>query len=469
MSTGYPAFVRAPARRLASSEATFSSQLGSSQIPYLCFLLVNAAVFLRVSEMFESLEGTPVYEVLIVSCLLLSLNRLRDQARPRALYQQPITVCVLGMGVSIILSHLSHAYFSGAIESGTLFFKVTLYYLLLVSLVTTPARFRGFLLSTAACAFIMITLCVIDYLGWIDLAFVKHIEDLNGVITDLGKQEIVLRMRGTGLFQDPNDISLLIMATLMICAYFLDDRRWSFLRFVWLLPMGVLATGLYCTRSRGGLLATGAAGMTLLCCRFGKKWGMIVGGISLCALPFLAGRQGDIDLEEGTGQARIQLWSEGLHEIKSLNVFLGIGQGLYADAVGQVAHNSYVHAFVELGLLGGTLFFGCFFFVGLALYRIAKSSRRPMRNAELQRFAPFMAAIMAGWAVGVYSLSRCYVVPQYMIFGLAASYINLAGIHMVPPRLLVVWDSRHVRQLIGGGIGLLILLFIFVKIFVRFH
>ena len=33
---------------------------------------------------------------------------------------------------------------------------------------------------------------------------------------------------------------------------------------------------------------------------------------------------------------------------------------------GLVAHNSFVHAFVELGLFGGTFFFGCFFFTALS-------------------------------------------------------------------------------------------------------
>jgi len=140
---------------------------------------------------------------------------------------------------------------------------------------------------------------------------------------------------------------------------------------------------------------------------------------------------------------------------------------MYPDLAGLVAHNSYVHAYVELGLFGGTFFFGCFFFSTLALIRVTATSA-DLRHAELKRFAPYFAAILAGWSVGLFSLSRCYVVPTYMLFGMSSSFIELAGPRMRPAGWLVAWERRHILQLIGCSMGMLLFLYLFVKVFARF-
>ena len=58
----------------------------------------------------------------------------------------------------------------------------------------------------------------------------------------------------------------------------------------------------------------------------------------------------------------MQLWYAGLVEMKRFPLF-GIGAGMYPDFVdGRVAHNSFVHAFVELGIFGGVIFLGAFWF-----------------------------------------------------------------------------------------------------------
>ncbi len=201
--------------------------------------------------------------------------------------------------------------------------------------------------------------------------------------------------------------------------------------------------------------------------RYGRGWSLLAGVMGLLALPVIAGRQGNIEIEGGTGQERIQMWAEGLDALKSSDIFFGIGQGLYADLAGLVAHNSYVHAFVELGIFGGTFFFGCFYFAGVALFRVTDPKVK-LTNPELKRFAPYLAGILAGWGVGLFTLSRCYVVPTYMVFGMAASFIALAGPRLNPPCWLVAWNRPHVDKLIFFSIGLLGFLYVFVKVFARF-
>ena len=45
----------------------------SCALGFVFFLLVNAVLFIRPAELVPSLEDLPVYELLIVTCLLLSL------------------------------------------------------------------------------------------------------------------------------------------------------------------------------------------------------------------------------------------------------------------------------------------------------------------------------------------------------------------------------------------------------------
>ena len=73
------------------------------------------------------------------------------------------------------------------------------------------------------------------------------------------------------------------------------------------------------------------------------------------------GRQADINLSgNDTAQDRLRLWAEGMSLLPGSPIF-GIGVGEYEECIGLVAHNSYVHSFVEMGLLGGTFFAGAVF------------------------------------------------------------------------------------------------------------
>lgn len=452
--------------RSTAPPVVFGAVPRTPQLAFVLFILVNSTVFLRPAEIVPELLGLPIYEGLIFSCLFLSLNTVRNELLPSTLYHNPTTVCVLGVWLACALSHATHGAATDMKDAVVLFFKTALYYLVFVACVDTPSRFKLFLLNTACCSVVMVGLCVVDYFEVIDLDFVTHVTDRDGE-DDTGEVEIVLRMRGTGIFEDPNDISLLIVASIILCVYFMTDKMFGAVRGLWLLPMGVLFTGLLCTRSRGGLLSLGAGFLTYILLRFGRGWSILAGASGLILLPVIAGRQGDIDIEGGTGQERVQMWAEGLDAIKSPDILFGIGQGLYVDLAGLVAHNSYVHSYVELGFFGGTFFFGCFFFSGLALFRVT-DPKIEVRHPELWRFAPYLAAILAGWCVGMFSLSRCYVVPTYMVIGMATTFIALVGPRLRHPCWLVAWDKTHVQKLIFSSAGLLTFLYVFVKVFARF-
>jgi len=455
---------------------------------YLLFLLANAALYIRPAELIPALGDVQVYLYLIVASILVAIRQIHNQVTFRTLTQQPINLCVLGVTLATATSHLSVGYIGGAATSFSMMIKVCLYYLTLVAVINTPERLRGFLLNCVVCSVFMIGYCVVDYhkfvedwSGRADLWEIRNLENSlpdnepkqlrhvpeNDKVSATGDTEWYFRLCGLGIFHDPNDMAQLIVMTGILCFFFMNDPKLSGMRFLWIPALGLCGYAMFLTHSRGGLLAGGVATMAWLATRYGGKVAAGIGVLGALALPVAMGRQGNIDLSGGTGQQRIQLWADGLNQLKTSRFFFGIGEGMYADVAGLVAHNSYVHAYVELGFIGGTLFLGCFFIPAFSIYSIIRS-RRPIEDDELRRMMPYLAGMTAGWCMSMMSLSRCYMPTTYMICGTMAVFMNLVGFYRRQPGPLQQLDQPLIQRLGVASVALLSAFFVFVRIFARF-
>lgn len=415
-----------------------------SSASMVLFELLTATLFLRPAELFEPLAGMPIYEALIAGCLLLSGQRLQNQLQPKALRQQPVILCALALVPAAAISHLTHAYLGGAVESSIALLKTLVYLGLLITIVDTPARLHRFLRTVALCATTMVGLCLIDFHEIVDFKFIQHLADFDG-LTDEDEVLTVLRMRGTGIFEDPNDLAMVAVAAGVLCAGFFFQGRGA-TRFGWLGAIAMLGVAILETKSRGGLLATGVAGLVLVSFRWGVKWGIGLAAAGLMLVMAVSSRQTEINLDEGTGQERIQLWRDGFDALKSPDILFGTGYGTYSDIAPLVAHNSFIHAYVELGLFGGTLFFGCFFLLFAQLIRVG-TPRCPLNSRLLLTWRPFITALLAGWCTSMLSLSRCYVVPTFLVIGLGIAYCRISSKLLAPPRPILTWNSGQMVRL----------------------
>jgi hypothetical protein len=202
---------------------------------FVLFLLATATLFLRPGELMPGLKELPIYESLMVGSFVTGLPRICEQLRLRNLRVQPITICVVGLLIASVMSHMSQALLEDAHAAGVKFLKTALYYLLLVSLVDTPARLRTYLLTVVLCATAMVAICAADYLHIVDFEHITHYSEREGR-TITGEDKFILRMRGTGIFGDPNDISLVIVATGVLSTYFLLEKAKGTSRILWLAP-----------------------------------------------------------------------------------------------------------------------------------------------------------------------------------------------------------------------------------------
>ncbi|MEZ5943494.1 MAG: O-antigen ligase family protein [Planctomycetaceae bacterium] len=456
-------------------------------IAYILFMLANAALFIRPGELVPALGDVQVYLFLITGALIFSIPDLHNQLRLKTLRQQPVNLCVLGVTLMVLISRIAVSDFQN-IESAFIgMVKVLLYYLVLVSVLRTPERLRNFLMTTAICATIMIAYSIYDYRNFVDewmnrpdmvqviyeenklpvheRKLMRHTPDRDGY--DIyGNEIFFFRLCGLGIFHDPNDVSLLIVATSIISIYFLFDQKLSAARMLWVIPLLIGGIAMYYTYSRGGLLAAGVGMMAWLSTKYGGKVAIVIGCLCAMAVPVALGRAANIDISSGTGQNRIQHWSDGLMAIRNSRAVFGIGEGNYTEVSSHVAHNSWVHAFVELGVIGGTFFFGCFFLTAYT-FLLMKRFRFQISHPELQRLFPYVAAILAEWSMGICTLSRCYVPSTYMVVGLGAAFVNLVGFYRSNPRPLVVLNRYVAVVWITCSMALLMGAYVFVRLFVR--
>lgn len=436
---------------------------GQCRLGFWLFILVNATLFIRPAEIVESWEGQPIYQCLILACLLFSLPVVLPQLSWSSLRQNPITLCVLGLLPAIFLSQLSHGDFYDARQYTIEFSKIVIYYLLLVGLVDSPARLRAFLLITAGFVLTVATLAILNHHEFINIPALADMKQ--GYNEDLAPDEqgdFVVRLQAMGIFNDPNDFSLIINVAIFIYLNLLLDCRNKLAKIAWALPIAVLIYAMVLTQSRGGFLAFLAGVLAMAFTRLSRRRAILLCLVLLPAM-FIAfsGRLTNMDVEDNndTAQGRIQLWRDAMVEFHHAPLF-GIGYGSLPDAIGLVAHNSYVHCYAELGFFGGTLFFGAFYLAFTSIKRLPVVA--PHLGAELMDIRNCLFPVIAAYMTGIYSLSRPYGNGTYLILGVVAVLLffsRAAGGEL--PQV----TRRLARNLILASVGCIFYFEIFIRLF----
>src|SRR5262249_44650933 len=128
--------------------------------------------------------------------------------------------------------------------------------------------------------------------------------------------------------------------------------------------------------------------------------------------------------------------------------------------VGHVAHNSYLQAITELGIVGGSLFLGAFVIAWKTLRSLGAKGRRIV-DPELRRLHPYLTGAFAGYTVGMLTLTLNYVVPTYVVLGLATACGRMTLTRPTAPAL------RFDLRLAGRILGITVLFLVGLTVFVR--
>lgn len=435
-------------------------------MPFFFFLLLNAVLYIRPGELVESLEPLRLYQLAMLGCLATTYAGLMSQFTGASLIARPMTVCMLWFLVAIVLSRLQFGDTWYARFLGTEFGKIVIYYALLMHNLDTPERFQRFLTALVLFSLFAISLILLQFHGMIDVAALQALSRRE-VDPRTGEMIEFPQLQGTGIFRDPNDISLVIGIVIMVCLYRLLKPQGGPNRFFWLVPMVVFLMAFLETKSRGGFLSLMVAINVLAVSRLGVK--KLIPFWLLAApvvLVLFGGRMTQIDVSEGTGQHRIQLWRDGLGLMRQYPLF-GCGHQMMPEHFGLGAHNSYVQVFTELGFFGGTCFVALVFLAIVQLWRMRKYEH-VIEDAEFRRLRPYLLGIVCGYCAGQLSLSRQNIVPTYTVLGMAAAYLAQAKFPADTPSPLWKTDSSLITRLIGVSLLVLAGLEIVSRILVRY-
>ncbi len=437
---------------------------------YFLFLLVNATLFIRPAEVVPALLGWEIYFYVILACLLAAAPDVLKYLTAQALETQPVTLCVFGLLIAILVPSALAGDLAEAWRTGFHFAKIIVYYVLFVSLVTTPARLHTLLICILVFSGSTTLLAVLRYHDLIQLDAIKTLKD--SVPGLHGSTIVIQRLQGTGIFQDPNELCVLLSAMVPLGLYFLFTSGNLYLRVVCAALLPVFAYAVLLTSSRGGFIAFAGGLGTFVWLRYGWKRAALIGavGVPLLLIVF-AGRQTEISTTTGTAQSRVELWREWLTTWRE-NMLFGKGMSLpkeeemqperYDEQRRHLAHNSYLQGFADLGLFGGCLFVGAFVTAGWSMYRFG--ARDPLlMDADLKAIQPYLLAGLAAYGLGMVSLSIGYIIPTYLMLGLSVAYTQMArGAALAPPTPLR-FDLSLLGRFAAAGVLTLAGVYVFIR------
>lgn len=419
------------------------------------FVLLNAVLLLRPEEVIPSLAGFRLYFIVVGLSILTSFGRLKEILAPSSLRDRPIAVCVLLFYFSTVFSNLALGRVNDAMfEFGPEFAKVILFYFLLLANVDTEWHFRAYVASLIGLIVLLTAIALAQHHGTIDIEGFKFCYQTE-YNPETGEEFLLKRLVATGIFNDPNDLCLVLGLAILSCIYLCTtSSEMGFARIMWLLPIPFYAYAVIETHSRGGLLGIMAGISSYLFSRFGgaKSMPLAIGGASLL-LMLLGGRSTSME-GGGTAHQRVMIWSDGITTLFSHPHMIptGMGLGWFYSNEGLVAHNSFVQAFVELGLIGGSSFFLAFLLCGWMCHQVGRGWDAPQWAITAR---PYVFGVLVGYAIGCYSVTRNFVIPTYLTLGLVSVIID-QSIPNLPERYRV--NQRWFIFLILFGLaGLLFL------------
>ena len=364
---------------------------------YGCVLLYVTLIYIRPAEIVTDWATIPFVDIVTVVSAIVGIFSLG--AKPRPFANLPHDKLFLAFWAFIAISSVK-VWIVGVYLSTLAFSPVVVCYFLIRLGVNSQRQLNGLI-----------------YL----LAALNMFLAVNGILqfhTGIGFGNIAMRLDriyGTGIFNDPNDLGMTFVMTVPLLLMIITrSRTFLFVRILAVAGLALVLVALYYTNSRGAILGLGA---TMVCFSFMKfrpvtasLMAVVFVGMVAIAAP---SRGTEIDAGESSAQSRIQSWAEGWNMLKT-HPITGVGFGQYTEYHSKVAHNSFVHTFAELGLLGAFCLVGMFYWYFKGLRAI------PTEDRDLAAWRRWLTISAVGMLTCGWFLSRQYVPIFYVLLAIGA-------------------------------------------------
>jgi putative inorganic carbon (hco3(-)) transporter len=425
---------------------------------FAVFALYLILTFVRPAELFPELA--PYRVMLILAGLGLASSLVSLYLRPGVTLNRAQVYLVLGFifwaSVSVVLS----GWMGGGLAALEHLLPVFVLFLLAVINVDTLRRLRitGALLVVLTMLTVAQGIAAFHFGIGVESFLIRDTGDENADFeavspadeddpsADAGEHSgaTVLRIRGLGFLNDPNDLAQCIVSILPFV--FVQWRPQQYLRnlALVLVPTAYLLYGAFLTRSRGGLLSALALIALALQDRVGRTASILMSGGALVLLAgaSVGGRSLSVDQ---SALDRLEAWRAGIDMLRSSPLW-GVGYGAFTDAHMRVAHNSYVHCFAETGLVGYFLWLGA---VAVTLVELSSLRRLPIAGpdgGDITRWASALRGSVVAFLAAAFFLSRTYAVLLFLLLALATAVIGIGRRAQAP---LPPWNPLAWGVLIG--------------------
>lgn len=300
--------------------------------PLFYLLAYLAVLYVRPHEYVPWLMGVPLLPAFLVTSIVLWTARVsKDFSAPQF---KLIPVLTVLMAWSVLVS----GWMGGAIAVFTDFYPVVLLFFMLATTVDSIAKLKQVFMVLSVSMVIIALHCI------------EQAENEGG-IGWTGAQMIDDRITYLGFLNDPNDLSMAFVMVLPMILYLARHSGWLF-RLAWLAGALAILDALKLANSRGAILSLAAMMLHFGILRYGLLRSLVIGPVMLLPIViFGPSRMNEISADEESAEGRIDAWHEGFQMLFHHPLF-GVGKGLFTDNNYLTAHNSFVLALAELGLIG---------------------------------------------------------------------------------------------------------------------
>jgi O-antigen ligase len=277
----------------------------------------------------------------------------------------------------------------------------------------------------------------------------------------LGTTSVAGRVRYRGVLQDPNELALALSIGVAFAFAFASHQQRAGRGLLIALTLAAVGVCVYLTRSRGGQLVF----LSVLGVYAFWRWrwkaltAMVLVGVPTM-LVLGGGSSERVDAAAST-EERMEAWKTGF-DIFFSSPILGVGQGQFVEHHYLTAHNAYVLALAEIGLVGYLLWAAVLYLsVKILVEAIRRYQGVPEAGIALAWGLALLAS-MAGLCVGVFFLSFAWHMVFWIYIGLVGAYYSAVRTH--DPEFRVRMTGTDWLILVGISTCVLTLLRVYLRL-----
>ncbi len=275
-----------------------------------------------------------------------------------------------------------------------------------------------------------------------------------------GSTSVAGRVRYLGVLQDPNELALAISIGLAFAFAFASRKRSPAGIALVVFSLAAIITCIYYTQSRGGQLVFLSVLGVYAVWRW--RWKAIA-AMTVMAIPALVVMTGGPERTDAAAsvEERMEAGMTGYQLFMSSPIF-GVGQGQFTQHHHLTAHNAYVLALAETGLVG-FLLWAAVLYISVKTMLLAVLRYQNVPEARIAyAWGMALLASIGGLCVGIFFLSFSWHMIFWIYMGLVGAYYSAIRTH--DPEFRVRMGPMDWLAVIGLGTVVLGMLYGYLRL-----